>query len=95
MTHNRLYHFTMLPCLSLQGKEYLVGDKFSMADVIFYPSIAVTIRMGACLEKSYPALQSYYLRISERPSVKATRPPHWSEGPSHGMLHALCDECYQ
>lgn len=76
---------------SVTGKTYLVGEQFTMADVFFYPFLALIVRMGACLENKYPALNKYYQTVSERPSIKATPPPHWKDSPSPGILSDLCD----
>ena len=77
--------------LFFQGKTYLVGNKFTMADVFVYPFIANIARQGACFEKKYPALHKYHKTISERASVKTTAPPHWKDSPSPGLLNDLCD----
>lgn len=79
---------------TFQGKNYLVGDNFTMADVFFYPYLAVIVRMGACLEKRYPALHRYHQALGERPSIKATQPPHWKDAPSQGLFYGLCDQQY-
>lgn len=65
---------------SLTGKTFLMGDSFTMADAFLYPFIASCVRSSLSLEK-YPALSAYYSHMSERESVKKTRPPHWKEGP--------------
>ncbi|XP_045164907.2 glutathione S-transferase A-like [Mercenaria mercenaria] len=72
----------------LGDKPYLCGNDFTMADVFFYPFLAMMVRTGATLS-GFPKLKEYYDRVSERPSVKATWPPHWhnSEGP--GFLSDL------
>lgn len=74
----------------LTSKKYLAGDKFTMADVCFYPFLATLVRQGASLEK-YPALNKYYNTCSERPSIKGSLPPHWKDSPSPGLLVGLCD----
>ena len=50
-----------------------------MADVFFFPYIAFGVRVGLDLGK-FPSIKAYYDTVKERPSVKATWPPHWSEG---------------
>lgn len=69
----------------LEGKEYLACDKFTMADVFFYPFLAIIVRLGVKLEKN-TNLQKYYDRITQRASVQATWPPHWKEGPGPAIL---------
>ena len=69
----------------------MVGNTFTMADVFFFPFLANTVRQGACLDKKYPALNKYYQTVNQRPSVQATQPPHWKDGPGPGLLADLCD----
>ncbi|XP_045165868.1 glutathione S-transferase A-like [Mercenaria mercenaria] len=68
----------------LGDKDYLCGNDFTMADVFFYPYLALLVRTGASLS-GHPALKKFYDRVSKRPSVQATWPPHWkeSEGPGY------------
>ncbi|XP_060577398.1 glutathione S-transferase A-like [Ruditapes philippinarum] len=72
----------------LKGKDYLCGSKFTMADVFFYPYLALFVRSGAKLADQ-PELKRYYETVSKRPSVQATWPPHWKEGPGPGTLSDL------
>ncbi|XP_046546349.1 glutathione S-transferase A-like [Haliotis rubra] len=59
---------------------YVVGSNFTMADVYFFPFVAFGVRLGLDLSK-YPATAAYYDKVKDRPSVKATWPPHWADGP--------------
>ncbi|XP_062582101.1 glutathione S-transferase A-like [Saccostrea cucullata] len=61
-----------------ETKAFLAGPEFSMADVYFYPYIAFAVRMGLELEK-LPNLKAYFDKLSARPSLQATQPPHWKE----------------
>lgn len=72
----------------LVGKDYLCGSEFTMADVFFYPFLAFLVRSGATLS-AFPELKKYYDKVSARPSVQATWPPHWKEGPGQDILSAL------
>ena len=63
----------------LGDRDYLVGDKFTMADVFFFPYVAMLIRLGITFEKN-TNLQRYYDNLSKRSSVQETWPPHWKEG---------------
>jgi glutathione S-transferase len=63
----------------LEAKDFLVGDKFSMADVFFYPFVAFLVRLGAKFEKN-ANLQRYYDNLTKRASVQESWPPHWKEG---------------
>jgi len=60
----------------LDGGEFLAGDKVSLADVSFFPTIAYTARLGFDLSK-FPRLNSYYHRMLPREAVQASWPPHW------------------
>ena len=64
----------------LQTGAYLAGPDFTMADVYFFPFIGFGVRVGLNLD-SFPAMKSYYERLSSRPSIKASWPPHWKESP--------------
>jgi len=50
-----------------------------MADVFFFPFVAWQWRMSLDFGK-FPYLKAYFERVKERPSIKATWPPHWNEG---------------
>ncbi|XP_052325104.1 glutathione S-transferase rho isoform X8 [Oncorhynchus keta] len=63
--------------------SYLSGKAFSLADVIVFPVIAYAFRFGLSTER-YPRLGAYYDMVKDRPSVKATWPPHWLENPQGG-----------
>lgn len=65
---------------------YIAGDSFTLADAIFFPNLAIMVRFGVDLAANYPNLDGYYKRVSERPSVQATWPPHWKEGDGKPLL---------
>uniref|UniRef100_A0A3B4EQI2 Glutathione S-transferase A-like n=1 Tax=Pundamilia nyererei TaxID=303518 RepID=A0A3B4EQI2_9CICH len=50
--------------------SYLAGPSFTLADVVVFPTV-----------ERYPKLGEYYNLLKERPSVKASWPPHWLENP--------------
>ncbi|KAM3835930.1 glutathione S-transferase A-like [Diretmus argenteus] len=58
----------------------LAGKSFSMADVVVFPSVAYLFRFGLSAER-YPQLAEYYALLKDRPSIKASWPPHWLENP--------------
>lgn len=64
-----------------ETKAYVAGPEFSMADVWFYPFIAFSVRMGLELEK-FPNMKAYYDKVTARPSVQKSWPPHWNEEPA-------------
>ncbi|KAG8005093.1 Glutathione S-transferase A [Nibea albiflora] len=59
--------------------SYLAGG-FSLADVIVFPNIAFAFRFGLSAGR-YPKLAKYYSLLKDRPSIKASRPPHWLASP--------------
>eukprot|EP00105_Crassostrea_gigas_P024437 XP_011444675.1 PREDICTED: glutathione S-transferase A [Crassostrea gigas] len=63
-----------------ETKAFVAGPDFSMADVWFYPIIAQSIRMGLDLGK-FPNMKAYYDKVTARPSVQKSWPPHWKEEP--------------
>ena len=52
-----------------------------MADVFFFPHLAVLVR-GSFSFKARPRLEEYYEKLSERPSIQASWPPHFKESQS-------------
>jgi len=69
--------------------SYVAGKNFSMADVVFFPSLAFLVRMGFKLLPRYPSLNGYYNLVSQREAVQKTWPPHWKESEASSMLGDL------
>ncbi|KAL5014838.1 hypothetical protein ScPMuIL_009108 [Solemya velum] len=67
---------------------FIAGTNFTMADVFFFPLVAICVRLGLQIEK-FPALLDYYKRLCDRPSVQASWPPHWKDEPGPKMLNAV------
>jgi len=57
--------------------QFLAGNKLSMADIVFFPPLALWVRLGLELEPKYPHLARYYQKMAQLPTVKKTWPPHW------------------
>jgi glutathione S-transferase len=55
---------------ALEGRSYLVGDTFSVADAYLFNMLTWTTFSGIDLGK-WPALQAFFARVRERPSVQA------------------------
>ncbi|XP_070702473.1 glutathione S-transferase A-like [Pempheris klunzingeri] len=64
----------------LGSNSHLAGPSFSLADVTVFPTVATLFRFGLPDER-YPKLGEYYALLKERPSIKASWPPHWLENP--------------
>jgi len=54
----------------LDGKPFLFGDQFTVADGYFFAVLNWTRTMGPDLSK-WPAVEAYYQRLAERPAVQA------------------------
>ncbi|XP_034017456.1 glutathione S-transferase A-like [Thalassophryne amazonica] len=65
----------------LGSHSYLAGATFTLADVTVFPTVATLFRFGLPAER-YPKLAEYYALMKERPSIKASWPPHWLENPT-------------
>jgi glutathione S-transferase len=55
---------------SLQGKDYLMGSTFSVADAYLFVVLGWSGHVGIDLAK-WPVLQAYWDRVAARPAVKA------------------------
>ncbi|RXN17043.1 glutathione S-transferase A-like protein [Labeo rohita] len=67
--------------LEKMGKgSYLAGKNFTMADVVCFPVIAYLPYLH-CPKERCPRLMEYYEMVKDRPSIKASWPPHWLEKP--------------
>ena len=65
------------------GDKFLVGTSFSLADAVFFPSLAWLVKYGLDLgHPEWQHLQRYYENVKTRPSVVASWPPTWQmKGP--------------
>jgi glutathione S-transferase len=54
----------------LEGKSYLMGDRFTVADAYLFTVMRWAKPMGIDLA-TWPAVQAYFARVGERPAVKA------------------------
>ena len=52
----------------LENKSYIVGDSYSIADIINWPWVLIAKPLGASLDK-YPNLNAWRSQIKERPAV--------------------------
>ena len=55
---------------SLQGKDYLMGSTFTVADAYLFVILSWTSHVGIDLAR-WPVLTAYFERIKARPAVKA------------------------
>ncbi|XP_070532774.1 glutathione S-transferase A-like [Ptychodera flava] len=73
----------------LGGNTFITGKNFTLADCCLFPSVAVLVRQGMDLEKHAPNLAKYYNTVKERPSAKASWPPHFKTSPDQDGLKDL------
>uniref|UniRef100_A0A668SDH5 Glutathione S-transferase rho n=1 Tax=Oreochromis aureus TaxID=47969 RepID=A0A668SDH5_OREAU len=64
----------------LGSGSYLAGPSFTLADVVVFPTVGTVFRFGLSPER-YPKLGEYHNLLKERPSIRASWPPHWLESP--------------
>nr|WP_230017483.1 glutathione binding-like protein [Pseudomonas savastanoi] len=56
--------------LLADGRDYLLGNDFSVADTYLFAVTRWSVNFGISLE-ALPALQAFMARVEARPSVKA------------------------
>jgi glutathione S-transferase len=56
---------------ALQGREYLAGDAYSMADVVLLTTIDFAAFIGMPMPDDLSALRAWHDRVSARPSASA------------------------
>ena len=54
----------------LEGKQYLMGDDFTVADAYLFTILSWSKRLKVDLSP-WPVLSSYSSRVAERPAVQA------------------------
>ncbi|KAJ5470751.1 hypothetical protein N7530_008108 [Penicillium desertorum] len=54
---------------ALQGKKYLVGDKFSYVDAAFVPWNLYPGQLGIDMEKEFPNVDAWSKLVQERPAI--------------------------
>ena len=64
---------------------FLVGDSISLADIVIFPSLAFSWRLGFDFS-NYKNLDKYVNSLIERSSIKASFPPHWIGTPNKTVL---------
>jgi glutathione S-transferase len=70
---------------AVQGREYLLGHQFSMADVIFGGTVRYMLRVKALEPR--PILVSYVERLSARPALKRADERNAAIAKAHGLQY--------
>ncbi|HWA72392.1 MAG TPA: glutathione transferase GstA [Polyangiaceae bacterium] len=68
---NRLLSRFEFLARSLEGRKYLVGDDFTVADGYAYYTLRNLRKLDASLLEKWSDLKGYFERIAERPAVRA------------------------
>jgi glutathione S-transferase len=72
----RLYAWLDTVERALDGKNYLVGDSFSQADISMYPRIAMYNQLGSDIDPGrYPNVLRWMAALAKRPSFEASQTP--------------------
>jgi glutathione S-transferase len=69
-------HLVAFESYLADGREFLTGAKFTLADINLSLVVYYLMRAGAQLT-SFPYLRKYAMKVKERASIKGTWPPHW------------------
>jgi glutathione S-transferase len=56
---------------SLEGKQYLLGDTFTVADGYAYYTLRNLRKLDAAVLEASPILKAYFERVESRPAVRA------------------------
>jgi glutathione S-transferase len=57
----------------IEGREFIVGDRFTLADVILYAFLEFGASVGQPLDAKLGNLQGWYTRVASRPSIEASK----------------------
>ena len=63
----------------LAGKEFLCGDRLTLADIILYCGIDFTASVGQPRDPALKNVNAWFERMDARPSAAATLQPNWQE----------------
>jgi glutathione S-transferase len=70
---------------ALSGGDFLLGDKFSMADVVFGGTLRFMLRFKMIDQR--PSFAAYAERLSQRPALQRADLINAQEAASHGLSH--------
>ena len=56
----------------IAGREWIVGDRFTLADILLYAFMAFGAQVGQPLSADNKAIAAWYERVKARPSVAAS-----------------------
>jgi glutathione S-transferase len=59
----------------LEGREYLAGSRFTIADIILYCALEFGASVGQKLDPSLKNVNAWFKRVDSRPSAAASLHP--------------------
>lgn len=68
---------------ALKDKEFVLGDRFSMADVVFGGTLRYMLMVRAIDPR--PAITAYAERLARRPALQRTNARHAAIMKEHGL----------
>jgi glutathione S-transferase len=57
----------------IEGREFIVGDRFTLADVLLFGFLEFGATVGQPLDAKLQNLQGWYTRVASRPSIEASK----------------------
>ena len=57
----------------IEGREFIVGDRFTLADVLLFAVLEFGATVGQPLDAKLENLQGWYTRVAARPSIEASK----------------------
>ena len=57
----------------IEGREFIAGERFSLADIILYAFLEFGASVGQSLDPKLENLPGWYTRVAARPSVEASK----------------------
>ncbi len=60
----------------LAGKDYIVGDRFTVADIILFAAVEFGASVGQPLDPTHGNVAAWRTRVAARPSADASLHPH-------------------
>jgi glutathione S-transferase len=57
----------------IEGQEFIVGDRFTLADVLLFGFLEFGATVGQPLDAKLENLQGWYTRVASRPSIEASK----------------------
>ncbi|MGH7281603.1 MAG: glutathione S-transferase C-terminal domain-containing protein, partial [Polyangiaceae bacterium] len=68
---------------AIAGKQFVLGDKFSMADCVFGGTVRFMLQFK--MIEGTPALKEYAARLAERPAAKRADARNMAIAKEHGL----------